>query len=104
MKIDFDNYREILPKKDWNLIEALLIDLVNINTILEEHDKEDKILSIFWQEWHDEYSPERTDPCPDYYGCYQIGQDADFIGDKMTLEELENSIFVLSNFIENLYN
>lgn len=59
--------------KDLNISESekkfLHTDLMDIEEINSITGKE---FFIHYQDWHDEYSPERTDPCPDYYGCFSI--------------------------------
>lgn len=52
---------------------------------------------------HTEYSPERTDPCPDYYGMYYIKREnGDILGDYMSLDELDNILFYLNEYAEYL--
>ena len=52
---------------------------------------------------HTEYSAERTDPCPDYYGMYYIKEEnGDILGDYMTLDELDNNLFYLNEYAEYL--
>ena len=81
-----------LPENEQKLISSLLEDLpVDLN--------------IYWQDWHNEYSPERTDPCPDYYGYYRICSNKGHqIGVEMTLEELDNAIMIISDTLEYVQN
>lgn len=85
-----------LPNRDGNIVKQLLLDLKEINK-LSNHT----VLQICYQDWHDEYSPERTDPCPDYYGSYYITDINDNrIGEPMKLEDLNNAICLLLEFCE----
>ena len=82
------------------LLKSLLDDLEiinsqhNINIELHQVDK------------HTEWSPERTDPCPDYYGMYYlyIPETKETIGDYMYIDDLNEIMYVLSEFSEYLYN
>ena len=82
------------------LLRSLLDDLeiINLqhNTNIELHQVEE----------HTEWSPERTDPCPDYYGMYYlyIPETKEKIGDYMYIDDLNEIICVLSEFSEYLYN
>lgn len=97
MKITKDNYKEIVPEKDQRLIAALLVDIGDINEKLDG----DVELHISIQDWHNEYSCERTDPCPDYYGYYTIcTTNGDTIGDEMDIETLDNAMFIISDFLD----
>lgn len=104
MKITIDNYK-IVSKKDHNLLYSLLIDLDEINNILESKGY-DKIY-IDYIDSHTEYSPERTDPCPDYYGMYKlysISNKNESIGIEMTIDDLDMILCTLINFTEILFN
>ena len=80
------------------LIKSLLEDLKEIN----RHT--DKMIFIEYQDWHDEYSPERTDPCPDYYGTYALMNGlGEKIGVNMDTDELDTVICSLVEFMEHLY-
>lgn len=96
MKITKDNIED-LPIKDGNklLLKALLKDIDEIN------HKSKKKIYIDWQDWHNEYSPERVDPCPDFYGFYTIRResDDDSIGVEMTIDTLDYSLCMLCDFI-----
>jgi len=102
MKVTKDNYKEIIPEKDQWLILALLDDaLVDVNKYTDDN------LYIDWQDYHDEYSPERTDPCPDYYGYYTLRfekQPDETIASQMTIDELDNALYVLFsyNYLQNI--
>lgn len=102
MKITKKNYKEIVPKEEQKLVNSLLKDLDDIN----KYHKEDK-LYIDWQDYHDEYSCERTDPCPDFYGYYRIkfeSQPYDSVGDVMTIKELDSALCILFsyNYLQNI--
>lgn len=76
------------------LIKSLLEDLKEIN----RHT--DKMIFIEYQDWHDEYSPERTDPCPDYYGCFWLKAENETLGEPMTLEQLDSALLLLNDFVK----
>lgn len=95
MKIDFNNYKNV-PEKERNLIFALLFDIEDINKLSK------KQIYIDWQDFHNEYSPERTDPCPDYYGYYTIRDEYlpnEIIGVEMTIDDLDLALCTLYNFV-----
>lgn len=95
MKIDFNNYKNV-PEKERNLIFALLFDIEDINKLSK------KQIYIDWQDFHNEYSPERTDPCPDYYGYYTIRDEylpSEIIGVEMTIDDLDLALCTLYNFV-----
>lgn len=101
MKITIDNHIENLPNKDILLYVALQNDLNEIN----EHLDEGKKLYIDYNLEHTEWPEERTDPCPDYYGFYSLRLEKEpyeMIGDYMTIEDLDYSIFILSDFLDLL--
>ena len=92
MNITIDNFKEVIPEKDQPLMMGLLIDLMELNQELEDN-----------QEYHDEYSPERTDPCPDFIGTYTLRLIKDpynKIGINMNLDELDTVLCTLCNFVE----
>ena len=101
MKITKDNLKDIFiikNTKDVTLLYALLDDINEINDKLTT----DKHLYIDIQDYHDEYSPERTDPCPDYYGYYTIRSEkkpSEIIGDYYDINDLDNAILIINNFI-----
>ena len=85
------------------LVEALLHDLDAVNNLLPESNK----LYIDLEMKHTEYSPERTDPCPDYYGCFSLrweNEPSEKIGDYMTLNDLDSSLFLLTEFAEKVFS
>jgi len=92
MNVTYDNVDD-LPIKKKLLLKALLKDLDEINA------KSNKKLYINWIDTHTEYSPERTDPCPDYYGMFQIKCEDDTIGIEMTIEDLDMVMCALYNYI-----
>lgn len=101
MKVTRENYRQIVPKEEQNLLSVLFDDLDEINQYTED------ILYIDWQDYHDEYSCERTDPCPDFYGYYRIKfekQPYESVGDVMTINELDNALCILFsyNYLQNM--
>ncbi len=85
----------IIPENEQNLIESLL------NTI-DEYNGYGFNLNIYYQDYHDEYSPERTEPCPDYYGCYRLFYNDTMIGVEMTADELDSSICLITDLFDCL--
>lgn len=101
MKVTRENFKDI--ENNQGLLESLLIDLEELNQLLEDKDEAYQKLYIDYQDYHNEYSPERTDPCPDYYGLFSLRFEKnpyETVGDMMTLEELDNALFILINFVE----
>lgn len=95
MKVNRLNYKEVVPKEEQDLLCALFDDLDDVN--LYNKNK----LYIDWQDYHDEYSYERTDPCPDYYGYYRIKFEKlphESVGDVMTIDELDNALCILFSY------
>ena len=93
---------DTLPISDYDkgLLKALLIDLEEINHSLPLKASN---INIVWIDEHTEYSPERTDPCPDYYGMFTlrfVKNPYETIGDVMSLDELDNALCILINFTE----
>ena len=104
MKVTLKNLNQLkMSNNEATLLGSLLLDLDNLNQMLEDKGQGYRKLFIDWQEYHNEYSPERTDPCPDYYGYYRLYSEKDpynNIGDEMTINELDNALHLLSEFIE----
>jgi hypothetical protein len=114
MKVTVDNIKDITYfagikdkiENNQSLLQALLIDLEEFNTILENNSKGDKKLFIDYIDTHTEYSPERTDPCPDYYGLFRLrleNNTKDIIGIELSLNELDTTLCEFVNFAEELY-
>ena len=99
MKVTLDNIKDIpLKERERNLLVSLLIDIDEINSLTGDK------LYIDWQDFHNEYSPERTDPCPDYYGYYTIRSNPyEIIGLEATLDQLDEYLCVLSTYINFKY-
>ena len=83
----------LLPEKERNFVEDILdYELEEINSFNKG------IFTLHWQDYHDEYSPERTDPCPDYYGYYTLRFERvlyETVGSQMTIDELDNALCML---------
>ena len=107
MKITIDNLKEakkINDKINVSYLESLYIDLMELNNKLENSNLYHKRIYLDIQDYHNEYSPERTDPCPDYYGMFSLRfENNDYmIGDYIErLDELDTIIFTLIDFFEN---
>lgn len=85
-----------IGSREKHLLKALLIDLKDINKYCPG-------IYIEWIDKHTEYSPEWTDPCPDYYGMYQLRHDKyneEIIGIEMDIDLLDASLCLLNNFVE----
>lgn len=91
-----------IDEKTREMLRADLEDIYGINA------KSGKRFFISRQDFHDEYSPERTDPCPDYYGYFTIrewSRPYEVIGPQCATEdELEDVIMTISNTIDALDN
>lgn len=96
MKITKDNYK-VVPQSEEALLLALLEELES-NDVLP-HD-----IEIHWQSWHDEYSPERVDPCPDFYGTYAIKWEGspEYIARYMSVDDLDDHLCTLFSAFEQL--
>ena len=103
MKVTIDNYKKLIPEKDQMLIMALIIDLDELNNKLEDKQEPYRKLYIDYITEHTEYSSERIDPCPDYYGMYRLVFEKNIyetVGAEMTIDELDSALCILINFIE----
>lgn len=103
MRITRENVDKIpLEEKDRRLLTS------NISDINELNEMTGKDFFLDWQDFHDEYSPERTDPCPDYYAYFSIREDSYYstIGEMYsTVKELDNAILVLTDAFSTMgYN
>ena len=97
MIVTENNIKDIpISDQDKSLLNALLQDVDEIN------HKSKKKIYIDWQDFHNEYSPEWTDPCPDFYGFYTIRResDDDLIGVEMTIDTLDYSLCMLCDYLE----
>ena len=73
------------------LLISLLDDLEIINS---QHNTNIELHQV---DKHTEWSPERTDPCPDYYGMYYlyIPETKETIGDYMYIDDLNETMYIL---------
>ena len=86
------------------LLELLLIDLATLNALLIDNHEEHRLLYIDYINEHTEYSPERTDPCPDYYGMFRLlfeNNPSNNVGGEMDIDQLDMTLFILNEFEEN---
>lgn len=93
-RITLDNIGsfEFINSKDKTLLISLINDLTELNSYIGGN------FCIYVEDKHTEWSAERCDPCPDYYGYYMIGFDPDnneYIGDYMDLNELDSALYIL---------
>ena len=110
MKVTKENIKDIKYIFDYynienakNVLESLLIDLLELNTELENKGEKHRQLYIDYIDEHTEYSPERTDPCPDFYGYFYLKFEKNpyiTVGDVMDLNELDTVLCALINFEE----
>jgi hypothetical protein len=110
MKVTKDNIKDIkyIYKYEHiniahDLLEALLVDVDELNHLLIEKNESFRQIYIDYIDTHTEYSPEWTDPCPDYYGMFTlrfIKDPSEIIGEEMTLDDLNSSLCLLINFTE----
>lgn len=87
----------LLPEKERNFVEDIL------DNELEEINSFNKgVFTLHWQEYHDEYSPERTDPCPDFYGMYYIRKNNNRVMYfPVTLQEVDEYLFFLWSILKD---
>jgi hypothetical protein len=101
MRVTYDKVKTLpINDREKELLRALLLDIYDINKMNLKPP-----IYIDWQDFHNEYSPERTDPCPDYYGYYTLESEAlegESIGVEMTIDMLDNVLCTLSNYVINL--
>ena len=100
MRLTEGNFRNIIPFEEQLLFDSLLDDLDDINKYTED------ILYVDWQDYHDEYSCERTDPCPDYYGYYTLrfeNKPNETVGTVMAIQELDSALYILYSYNVLLY-
>jgi len=101
MRVTYENIKTLpVNDREKRLLENLLLDIDDINkTNLKPP------IYVDWQDYHDEYSPEWTDPCPDYYGYYTLKSEVlkgEIIGVEMTIDMLDDALCTLSNYVINL--
>ena len=97
MKVTLKTIKTLpINDRDKDLLEGLLIDLKEINQVSNKPK-----IYIEFQDRHNEYSPERTDPCPDYYGYYTIRSETceDLLGVEMDLDTLDTALCLLNNYL-----
>lgn len=103
MKLTLDNFKDYVNKKDQNLVGALILDVNELNMKLDTVKMSNRKVFIDFIDKHTEYSPERTDPCPDFYGMYRLlfeEKPYEPIGTEMTVNELDIVLCALINFVE----
>ena len=86
-----------------SLLRSLLNDVDEINRNIRNSQETHKLIYIDYYNEHTDWSPERTDPCPDYYGYFTIrfeANPAETAGGELTLEELNLVLCALCNFTE----
>ena len=84
-----------VPKVEQRLLAALLNDVEEIN------NNSTKSLYIDWQDYHNEYSSEWVEPCPDFYGYYTLRNNFgnEKIGVEMTIGDLDMVLCTLYEYI-----
>ena len=102
MILSKENYKEYIPEDEQDYVLQLLKDVENINEDLAICDMQNRQLVIDFNEKHTEYSVERTDPCPDYYGTYSLRfkyLPEESLCLEMNIGELDTVICAISSFI-----
>lgn len=101
MRVTYENIKTLpINDREKRLLKALLLDVDDINKMNLKPP-----IYVDWQDYHNEYSPEWTDPCPDYYGYYTLKSDTlegEIIGVEMTIDMLDDVLCTLSNYVINL--
>ena len=82
-----------IPENEQGLVVALLNDIAEINDYTHSN------LKLDWIDQHTEWSPERVEPCPDYYGMYRIIRNDKVLGVEMTLDDLDMALCLLHNYL-----
>lgn len=110
MKVTYENINDIKYiqgsknlEYDLTILDAILIDVEELNQLLEDKDESYRKIFIDYYDTHTEYSPEWTEPSPDYYGMFTLRFEKDpyeIIGLEMTLDELDSAMCLLINFTE----
>lgn len=107
MKLTKDNYIDVLKifnkftEYDIGLVKSLLLDVDEYSDCVFPCK-----LELHINEYHTNYSAERTDPCPDYYGMFYIKWEFsdDIINDYFTLNELDDHMCTLCDSFYQLKN
>lgn len=103
MKVTKDNLDIIEDKDERNLVKLLLEELeAGINSRLSDHQK----IYITYDLEHTDYSPEWTEPMPDFYHTYAICSDAlDYtLADGLRIHELDSAICCLDSLHDVMNN
>jgi len=88
-----------------NLLNALLDDISELNNVMKDRGELHRQIYIDYENEHTEYSPERIDPCPDYYGTFTLRFEKnpyENIGTVMDLDELDTVLCALINFEDSV--
>lgn len=114
MKVTKENIKYIQHYATWKTKYDVPLNQINeiMVSLIDELEEINEIfgtvfgkLYIDYIDKHTEYSPERVDPCPDYYGMFRLcSEDApyDSIGEEMTIEELDSIMCVLSDLADRI--
>lgn len=104
IRITEENYKDF-EKNHPILLLNLLSDVEKINVNLVNKGYPNRTLEIWVEDKHTEYSPERVDPCPDYYGCYAIRKknSNECIGEYLAnIHELDTALFYITEFFNQV--
>lgn len=106
MRITNDNISSLdISEKDKQLLACLLEDMDELNGIIGKNNGRKTTFYIDYQDYHDEYSPERVDPCPDYYGMYGIvDANGELIGFRESINELDCTMCTLIELTECIFS
>ena len=97
MKVTKENVFDLpIGPSDKRTLRALLDDVENINNSNPKAE-----IYIDWEDQHTKYSPERTEPCPDYEGTYRIycNHSETYLGVEMDLDTLDTALCLLHNYL-----
>lgn len=116
MKITRENFKDFIEFDDSfskeSYVNSLLDDVDEINKIIKNSNFEQKPeFYIDIQLHHDEYSPERTDPCPDFFGYLSIrgtvfNEDGNIVRDgivgdlKKSLSEIDYDLYSIYSILD----
>jgi len=79
-------------------ISSMLDELDYVNTLFATLGLGE--IKIHIQDYHDEYSPERVDPCPDYYGMLHMAVGDGIIGGRGDWMQMSAQLSAVYDAIE----
>ena len=90
--------------KDNPYQKSLIEEVDEINALIKRYSGafyEGAEIGLYLDNEHTDYSPERTDPCPDYYGSFQLRwNNGESICDKtFVLKDIDDYLYVINNLL-----